>query len=389
MEKGLEAIVQEKPSIKKRIGGFIRKKTLPWMLLGALAVGAYAWKHAPNEPKFHRYGSIEISEPIRLTHTFRAVSPTFSPDGKKIAYVETVDSNGNGEWDTDTDEDYLSVVDIKTKKSKRIKEGYSSPIWGSDNKIYFVNYFSEQEYCTAKINPDGTDLECLTNTENAIGVTTINPKGDKLLGTTATKEYGPLYSNIWIMDTDGKNLKQIGKGDLPSFSPEGTKIAFERTEDTDKSDHMNNADISQIFEYDFKTEKEKQLTFEGSNDNPRFLPDERIIYEHADVKDGKAEFMKEKIYIMNSDGSNPRRLTKEKYDNFGEALGLMSPNGNYVLFLAADNFYLINMNTESIKRTGLGTTSFTPIFSPDSKSIAYVKRHGPAGANIYLMKIKE
>ena len=105
MKNNLEEIVKEKPSIKKRISGFIKRKALPWILAGALAVGFYGYRNI----------SSPVSGSVRLTNAFRAESPTFSPDSKKLAYLEWEDTNRNGEWD-DPDELYVCVKNTKSQK---------------------------------------------------------------------------------------------------------------------------------------------------------------------------------------------------------------------------------------------------------------------------------
>ena len=387
MKNNLEEIVKEKPSIKKRISGFIKRKALPWILAGALAVGFYGYRNI----------SSPVSGSVRLTNAFRAESPTFSPDSKKLAYLEWEDTNRNGEWD-DPDELYVCVKNTKSQKLETRKMFSGAYLnWGADNKLYFA-----RGKAIWRMNPNGKNLERLTENIEAenIGGLVLSPQIDKIafrvvkLRKVVQPNTWMMVSYVWIVDSYGKNIKEIGQGDSPSFSPNGTKVAFERREDTEKNNILDVGDISQIFEYDLKTEKEKQLTFEGSNSEPYYLPDGRIIYEHDPVTNGKAEFTKTKIHVMNADGSNTRRLTTKEFSGY-EEIKAVSPDGKYLIFVThSGRNFLMEITTGKLKKLGSRRDYFEVSFSPNSKSLAHVltgpwyERKPWNRANIYLKYIK-
>ena len=276
--------------------------------------------------------------------------------------------------ESEIDKTYLRIIDVKTKKkSERLAEvaiahGYAN--WNSDNKIYFTyvkGKLGDSTVYISRINPDGTGLKHLAKIENCYGgagLNLVSPKGDRIVFGTSQRE-DILQPYIWIVDTSGKNIKKIGKGVAVSFSYDGTKIAFERREDTNKNGVMENKDISQIFIYDLETGEEKKLTEYGDNSGALFFWDnKRIIYlaEEDLDKDGEVDHRDNyKIYTMNIDGSDQRRLTTgEAHESF---IGI-SPKGDYLFVESAredtnddsvidiwddSSIYLVDFNGKDLK----------------------------------------
>jgi dipeptidyl aminopeptidase/acylaminoacyl peptidase len=112
---------------------------------------------------------------------------------------------------------------------------------------------------------------------------------------------------IYVMDADGTNVRRLTSNadfdSAPSWSPDGKRIVFERapagtfvpgTEAQEKDVYLMNADGTDV----------RRLTDSpGLDEGPEFSPDAtKIVFSSA--RDGQQE-----IYVMDADGSNPRRLT--------------------------------------------------------------------------------
>ncbi len=151
---------------------------------------------------------VESSEPL--------LSPSWSYDGKKIAYVSFEGKNSS-----------VFIQDILTGSRTRVSnfEGInSSPNW----------------------SPDGAHLAL-----------TLSKDGN---------------TEIYIMDLTTKSLKRITNHDgidtEPAWSPDGKKLVF--TSDRSGS--------PQIYEVVIKNGKPKRLSFEGAyNARPRYSPDGKSI----------------------------------------------------------------------------------------------------------------
>jgi Tol biopolymer transport system component len=196
------------------------------------------------------------TNPTRLTNNeTHDVSPTFSADGKKIAFSRENDPsiednniwvmNADGSGQTD-----LNIPDIFSKD-----EGPSFSPDGS--KIAFSRVLFEGE--------------------------------------------PPFNDDIWVMNADGSGQTNLSDSPasedyMPEFSPDGTKIAFVSDQDGDP-DPFNAMEIY-VMNADGSGTPTNLSNNPGSNDTaPSFSPDgSKIAFET--YRDGAPE-----IYVMNADGS--------------------------------------------------------------------------------------
>lgn len=85
----------------------------------------------------------------------------------------------------------------------------------------------------------------------------------------------------------------------------------------------------------------------------------------------------DQICIMDSDGSNQRRLTTN--DNARHYYPSLSPDGRSVLFssnLDGTNFYIYELDLTTGRLTSLGRPGVAPEVSPDGRLIAYAQSDG-------------
>lgn len=165
-----------------------------------------------------------------------------------------------------------------------------------------------------------------------------------------------------IMDINGKNVKSLDNSCLrplyPQFSPDGSYVVFEATEDTDDVYIMNN-DGSNI----------RNITNDIDRDwFPRFTPDgSKIIYvsEKNDNMD---------IYSINLDGTDKTNLT-----NDGHLWGAdycISSDGSRIVYTSSmdgqSNIYMMNIDgTEQLKLTNSHGNG-NPSFSFDNTKVTFI-----------------
>ena len=100
----------------------------------------YKATHSADEPNFANATVIE-EEPLFKDNKIERTSPTFSPDGKEIAFIE--------------DRQFLKVLDLKTKKVRTItdasqhhghSEGGFSYDWSPDGNWFAITFVTNRRY---------------------------------------------------------------------------------------------------------------------------------------------------------------------------------------------------------------------------------------------------
>jgi TolB protein len=199
--------------------------------------------------------------------------------------------------------------------------------------------------------------------------------GKSLMGTkiyfisdrTGTKE-------VWVMDADGQNQKQITKFRsitiMPAVSPDGSRIAF-------TSYYRGNPAI-----FVFSVDPLRQLPFYNQvasmNATPDFTPDgKQIVF--SSTASGWAQ-----IYVANLNGSGLKRISSTRAI---EVEPKVNPKtGSEMVFVSGrsgpQQIYRMNMDGANVERLtpGEGEAS-NPCWHPDGQLIAYSWTRGYATGN--------
>ena len=208
-------------------------------------------------------------------------------------------------------------------------------------------------------------------------ILTVNAWGAPYISFNSLKvgETG-VYIAIDIIDTNGKNLRNLTKHPTSGFSaawaPDGRSFAFGSNRDGN----------SEIYIKTFNVAQARRLTNqqEGSSGDPAWSPDGNWI---AFVSTRAWE---SHIYKIDINGKNLQRLTNQGKDNRSPA---WSPDGQSIAFQSIRNngfgVYVMDAdgkNLIQIKNPG-GLTLTSPAWSPDGKQIACAVDSD--GRGIYIM----
>lgn len=192
-------------------------------------------------------------------------------------------------------------------------------------------------------NEDGTGIKQLTTEKGYDAEATVSLKGDKVVFTSTRS--GDL--EIYTMNIDGSDVKQltheVGYDGGPFFSADGSKIVYRRTrfkDDKEIEDYKKlltegliRPTSLEIWVMDADGGNKKQITDNSAaNFAPYFFPDGNRILFCSNIEDPKGRDFD--IYKINLDGTGLEKITK--YPDF-DGFPIFSPDGKKLVFCSNRN----------------------------------------------------
>lgn len=350
----------------------VRRAIPVGLMIGAACAqedGREAETASPAVVRAPEAGEVHLANIRQLTFGGQNAEAYFSSDGSQLIFQRTETEEG-------CDQQY--VINTDGSGLRRVSSGLGRTTCG-----YFYAGGSRILYASTVHLSDS----CPPNPDMSMGYVWPVPDFD-----------------IYTSNPDGSDLQRLtnmpGYDAEATLSPDGSTIVFTSTRDGDLDIYTMNVDGSDV----------RRLTATpGYDGGPFFSPDgQRIVYrasrpasakEEADYKallaQGLVRPSNLEIWVMNADGSEQRQVTSLGGANFAP---FFHPDGQRIIFSTnhhnADprdrNFDLFMVNLD-----GSGLTPITthgdfdgfPMFSPDGRQLAFASnRYGsvPGETNIFI-----
>ena len=280
-------------------------------------------------------------------------SPSWSPDGTRIAYAAEV----NGATDV-----YVAPATGGTPARLTTGPGaHTSPAWSPDGKriAYTVAHGDRSEVWA--MAADGSGAHRFAATPFRAYAPAWSPRGDRLALVRIDDELvqAPV---IWIYNADGTGARRVVAGDAPAWSPDGRLLAFTCTRSGFFvcSVPASGGQPKQV------TRVEKSLTYA-----PSWAPNGlQIVFS-----------INGRIDAVAPDGSSERTLIRRLPTGDGDATPRFSPDGAKLAF-ARDvagwsRLYAVDPETKVVGAvTRSRDVDTAPAWSPEGTRLAFVRRHG-------------
>ena len=249
-------------------------------------------------------------------------APSWSPDGTRIAFMSDRDGHVPKGDVLPTFEIYLMDADGGNQQNLTNDPNSDlSPSWSPDGKrIAFVSYRDGKVHAihgwpTSEIyvmDADGGNPQNLTNNSDDDFHPAWSPDGKRIAFTSYKDGHFigefEITSEIYLMDADGGNQQKLTenrKNDFsPSWSPDGKRIVFESDR---KGDFIN----FEIYVMDADGGNQQRLTENRVDDwSPSWSSDGKRIAFSSDGDNKQAD-----IYVMDADGGNQQKITNHPRDD--------------------------------------------------------------------------
>lgn len=236
-------------------------------------------------------------------------NPNWSSDGKKIVFESTKDGKSA-----------IYVIHAAGSNLRKLTDSNvtdGQPRWSWDGKqiVFYSDRDGHMQLYVMKA--DGSDQRRLTDTNELDYLPDFSPKGDFVVF-QSRKERPGIAHDIYIVGSDGSNRKRLTDEKngytSPKWSPDGKKILFERAvvtkkyyRDLSREEMGQMKNSTEIYVMDKDGTNLKNLTNNDFEDStPQWSKNGKTIY-FMSHRDGSPN-----IYAMKADGTEVRKVADGK-----------------------------------------------------------------------------
>lgn len=218
--------------------------------------------------------------------------PAWSPSGEQLAFVSTRNQKHE-----------IWIIDSTGKNERFITSGFL-PAWSPDGrKLAITRPHANRRRQIWIIGVDGKGGKQLTS-EGLNHCPTFSPKGDKIAYWSGDARG---FGQVWVMRSDGTQRRQLTHPRKNEYTPDGSSANAPAWLFSKRIAYWSGIErrYGQIWTMDPDGSNQKQLTNEPApavSDNPTWSPDgKRILFDTQRRK-------RPEIWVMNADGSDQHVL---------------------------------------------------------------------------------
>ncbi len=313
--------------------------------------------------------SIEGGEPRRLTASpVTDTHPRWSPDGNEIAFISSREGSPQ-----------IYIIPVNGGEARRISNistGASGAIWSPDgNNLAFVStVYPELESDEA----NRKKMEEMKNSKVKARLLT------RLLYRQWNSWKNDTRNHIFVIPSAGGEAKDITPGDYDTppldlggyqdytFSPEGKEVCYVKNTDPVVATSTNN----DLFIVDIATGNSRKITANPANDNyPQYSPDGKYIAYRA-MKRAGFEADKYSLMLYNRNTGEIRSLTSDHDRSTGQFL--WSPDSRSLYFTAGDlgynSVFSVDVGSGTVTKITESTYNSSIQITPDGRELVYLRQ---------------
>ena len=274
------------------------------------------------------------------------------------------------------------LVMVGTEPAEAAFPGENGRIAFASNRVTSTN--PEGDYEIFTVNPGGTGFTQLTNNRYDDFQPALSADGTRIVFVRPWE--------IYVMDADGTNRTRLTYSDWwvtntrPTWSPDGTMIAFESTDTPDGR--------PKVFTMNSDGTEAKQLINDDFNDgSPAWSPDgTKIAFMRSTFCFGEQTLYGDAIFTAKPDGTNLTQLTDlcDGEDWSPE----WSPDGSKIAFsqvgpLGDKDIQVIGANgNNQVPVIDNAGSAESPAWSPDGSKMAFLSDNtGGQGTDVFVVNV--